>query len=144
MSFDPPVAVPAGYLTGQAIAYLAPNDHAVLVSTAAPLPVTATPVAASSVALTGTTPASTIVGPFTPQLGRAIWLTLSGAWTGSAQLQRSTDGGTTKLALTANGQPYGAYTANANEAVVEETCADATFYLAVTLSSGTLTYRVAQ
>lgn len=144
MSFDPPVAVPAGYLTGQAIAYTTPIDRAVLVSTATPLPVTATPVPAASVPLAGTTNTSAVLGPFTPQLARPIWLTLSGAWTGAVQLQRTTDGGATRQLLTAAGQPYGSYTANANEAVVEESCAGATYYLAVTLTSGTLTYRVAQ
>lgn len=39
MSFDPPVAIPAGYLTGQAIAYISAADHGVLVSPATPLPV---------------------------------------------------------------------------------------------------------
>lgn len=38
MSFDPPVALPAGYVTGQVIAFATPNDHAVLVSAVAPLP----------------------------------------------------------------------------------------------------------
>ena len=39
MSFDPPVAIPAGYLTGQAIAFTSAADHGVLVSAATPLPV---------------------------------------------------------------------------------------------------------
>lgn len=99
---------------------------------------------ATSAALAGTTSATATLGPFTPQLARSIWLTLSGAWTGSAQLLRSTDAGVTKLPLTIAGQPWGAFTANANEPVGEETCAGATYYLAVTLTTGTLTYRVAQ
>lgn len=144
MTFDPPVAMPAGYLTGQAIAYTSPTDRAVMVSLATPLPVVSTPALASSTPLAGATNASAVFGPFTPQLGRQIWLCLSGTWTGSAQLLRSTDSGVTRLPLTAAGQPYASYTANANEAVVEESCAGATYYLAVTLSSGTLTYRVAQ
>ena len=144
MSFDPLVALPAGYVTGQAIAYTTAADHAVLVSTTAPLPVTQTRGVATAAALTGSTSTTATLGPFVPELGRPIWVTLSGAWTGGAQLLRSTDGGTTKLPLTAAGQPYGSYTANANEAVTEESCAGATLYLAVTLTSGTLTYRVAQ
>ena len=39
MSFDPPVAIPAGYMTGQAIAFTSATDHGVLVSAATPLPV---------------------------------------------------------------------------------------------------------
>lgn len=144
MSFDPPVSVPSGYLTGQAIAYLAPNDHAVLVSTAAPLPVRLTPAAAVSTALIGQTSTSGAIGPFAPEPGRAIWLTLTGSWTGSVQLLRSTDGGATRLPLTAAGQPYASYTANANEAVIEDACAGVGYWLAVTLASGTLTYRLAQ
>lgn len=144
MSFDPPVALPAGYVTGQAIAYVTPGDHAVLVSTAAPLPVAVTRLAATAAALAGSTAVSATLGPFTPELGRAIWLTLSGSWTGSAQLLRSVDGGTSKLPLTALGQPWGAFTGNANEAIIEESCAGVTYYLAVTLTAGTLFYRVAQ
>lgn len=144
MSFDPPVALPAGYVTGQAIAYVTAADHAVLVSTTAPLPVTQTATAATTTPLAGSTAVSTTLGPFTPELGRAIWLTLSGTWTGAAQVLRSTDGGTTKLPLTAAGVPYASFTANVNEAVAEESCAGASWYLAATISSGTLTYRLAQ
>ena len=144
MSFDPLVALPAGYVTGQAIAYSTAADHAVLVSTTAPLPVTQTRVAATATALAGTTASTATLGPFTPELGRSIWLTLSGSWTGSVQLLRSTDAGTTKLPLTVAGAPYGSFTGNVNEAVAEESCAGATWYLLATLSAGTLTYRLAQ
>lgn len=94
--------------------------------------------------LAGTASATATVGPFVPLDERPIWVTLSGAWTGAVQLRRSTDGGVTKLPLTAAGQAYGGYTANANEAVVEDSCADATYYLAVALTSGAVAYRVAQ
>lgn len=144
MSFDPPIALPAGYVTGQAIAYTTAADHAVLVSATAPLPVAQTRVAAAVTPIAGSTSVTATVGPFAPELSRPIWLTLAGVWTGSAQLLRSTDGGTTKLPLTAAGVAYGAFTGNVNEAVAEESCAGATWYLAVTLSAGTLTYRVAQ
>lgn len=144
MSFDPLVALPAGYITGQAIAYTTAADHAVLVTQAAPLPVAQTRIATTATVLVGTTSATATPGPFTPELCRPIWLTLSGTWTGGVQLLRSTDGGTTKLPLTAGGVGYAAFTGNANEAVIEESCAGATYYLAVTLSAGTLTYRLAQ
>ena len=144
MSFDPLVALPAGYVTGQAIAYTTAADHAVLVSTTTPLPVTQTRGTTTATPLAGSTSATATLGPYTPELGRPIWLTLTGVWTGNAQLLRSVDGGTTKLPLTAAGQPYGSFTANANEAVTEESCAGATLYLLATITAGTLTYRVAQ
>lgn len=57
---------------------------------------------------------------------------------------RSTDGGTTKLPLTAMGSPYGTYTANLCEPVWEESDDAAVLYLDVTLASGSLTYRMGQ
>ena len=39
MSFDPPVAIPAGYLTGQAIAFTSAADYGVLVTPTTPLPI---------------------------------------------------------------------------------------------------------
>lgn len=101
------------------------------------LPATSTP-------LTGTANASTTVGPFTPQLARAIWIVLSGTWTGTVQVLRSTDGGATKLPLTVAGASWASFTANANEPVAEESDAAATYYLSITLASGSVTYRVAQ
>jgi len=127
-----------------AIAYRVGDDLAQLVDAAHPLPTTAAVGAAISVPLAGTAAANTTVGPFVPQLGRPIWVTLSGTWTGSAQLLRSTNGGTTKLPLTVAGSVWGSFSASANEPVVEESDASATYYLAITIASGTLTYRVAQ
>ena len=100
--------------------------------------------AAGSTPLAGSSSASGSFGPFVPELGRPIRLTTAGTWTGSVQLLRSTDGGTTRLPLTAGGQGWGSYTANANEAVTEESESGATYYLGVTLSSGTISYRMAQ
>jgi hypothetical protein len=94
--------------------------------------------------LTGTAATTSTVGPFTPMLGRAIVLTLSGTWAGTAQLLRSTDAGTTKLPITIAGSAWGSYTANCNEPVTEETESGAVYYLSITLSSGTVTYRLAQ
>jgi hypothetical protein len=87
-----------------------------------------------------------LIGPFTPQLGREIWVTLSGAGSsGTAQLLRSTDGGATKLGLTVAGQPWGSFpfagitdlAPAANEIVTAETDASATYYLALTVTQGT-------
>lgn len=99
---------------------------------------------ASSTPLTGNASASGPVGPFTPEIGRPIWIALSGTWTGSVQAMRSTDGGTTKLPLTAGGEAWGLFTGNACEQVTEETEDGATYYLDIVIDSGTLTYRVSQ
>lgn len=114
---------------------------------------TTTPGAATSTPLTGTvndTSAHTF-GPFTPQLARAIWATLVGTGaSGTAQLLRSTDGGTTKAGLTAGGTSWASWSfttttgAIVNEQVSTETDSAATYYLAVTLTAGSLTYRIAQ
>lgn len=71
-------------------------------------------------------------------------LALSGTWTGTVKLLRSTDGGATKLPLTAAGLAWGVFNANCCEPVWEEAIVGAALYLDATLSSGTLTYRVAQ
>lgn len=128
----PPVFV----LVDSAAKPFAPNN---------PMPVTQAPLApATSSALSGATTTSQTIGPFTPVLGRQIWLTLSGTWAGRVQLLRSTDGGATKLPLTVAGQSWAVFTGPANEAVVEETVSNATYFLTVSLTSGTLTYQVAQ
>lgn len=100
--------------------------------------------AATSTPLTGSSATTQTVGPFAPQLGRPINLTLAGTWTGSAQLLRSIDGGTTKTPLTVGGTSWANYSANANEPAWIETESGASYYLALTLSAGTLTYRVSQ
>lgn len=87
---------------------------------------------------------STTPGPFTPQLGRDMVLTLSGTWTGSVQLMRSVDGGTTKLPVTVGGTTWALFTANCNEPVWTSSESGATFYLAITVASGTVVYRLAQ
>lgn len=93
-----------------------------------------------------------VLGPFTPQLGREIWLTINAlaSTTGVIQLLRSTDGGTTKLGITAGGVPIGIYRpvgiigVLVNEVITAETDATATYYLAVTLTGGSITARIAQ
>jgi hypothetical protein len=106
--------------------------------------VTITQGAASSTAVIGSTSASTTVGPFVPQLGRDMLVELSGTWTGSVQLMRSTDGGTTQVATTINGGTWGLWTANASESPVTPSSTRETFYLAVTIASGILAYKIFQ
>lgn len=143
MSLDPPIVLPAGYVTGEAIAFSGSDDRAVMVTRAAPLPVAPTTVVATSTPLAGSASASTVVGPFVPQLGREIVLTLSGTWAGTVALQRSVNGGTTRLAATLGGAAM-TWSGGVNEIVWVETEAGATLYLDAALTSGTLTYRVAQ
>lgn len=140
------VQTPGGAVNGSAIGY-GPKDGAwTAVTPASPLPVTTMPAQAASTStpLAGSSATTQTVGPFTPQLGRPINLRLTGTWTGSAQLLRSVDAGATRTPLTIGGSSWGSYGANANEPVWTETEAGATYYLALTVSSGTVTYRVAQ
>lgn len=137
-----PIQSPAGYVPSRAIAFADVDGTALLASTAIPLPVTTSPAAAT--ALTGSTAASGVFGPFQPAAGRAIMLSLSGTWVGTVKLVRSTDGGVTKLPLTINGAAWANFTTNCCEAVWEESDSTARFYLDVTLTSGTLAYRLAQ
>lgn len=140
-----PVESPAGFVPVHSIAFIEGDGAAANVGQACPLPVAATLIASNAVALAGSTSASGVLGPFTPQLGRPVWVTLSGGWAGSVQLLRSTDGGTTKLPLTyGDGSVKAVWSTNANAAVTEETVAAATYWLAVTIASGTLTYRLEQ
>lgn len=137
-----PIQSPAGYVPSRAISFADVDGTALLASTAIPLPVTTSPAAAT--ALTGSTAASGMFGPFQPAAGRAIMLSLSGTWVGTVKLVRSTDGGTTKLPLTINAAAWASFTTNCCEAVWEESDSTARFYLDVTLTSGTLAYRLAQ
>lgn len=140
------IDVPAGFVPELAMAFKSPDGTATLVTQGNPLPISvgALPSAQSS-PLSGTSVVSGSFGPFTPDLGRAIWLTLSGIWVGTVQLLRSTDDGVTRLPLTfADGSVKGIATGNVNAPVVEETVQGATYYLAATLASGMLSYRVEQ
>ncbi len=71
-------------------------------------------------------------------------LQLSGNWQGTVSLQRSTDSGATRQGLTVGGTPWASFSGNANEPVWQETEADTSFWLAITLTSGTLSYRLSQ
>jgi hypothetical protein len=140
-----PITAPAGYYPPFALAYADEDGDGVIVAAANPLPVAVAEAApAVSTPLAGSTSASGVLGPFAPVAGRAIWLSLSGTWTGTVRVERSVDGGTTKLPLTAGGEPWAMFTANACEPVAEDGESGAAYYLDATLASGTLTYRLAQ
>lgn len=144
MTISPVINAPAGFVPAQAIMFGALNGAPTGVDAGHPLPVAQIGTPATSVALAGMTAASTLAGPFVPQIGRPIWLCLSGNWSGTATLLRSTDGGVTRLPLTAGGQPWAAFTANANEPVAEENDPGATYHLDIALGAGTLSYRLSQ
>lgn len=138
------ILAPAGFVPLQAVASTAPDGKSVAVDGSNPLPIaTQASRAAGSTPLTGAAAATTTTGPFTPQLGREIVLTLSGTFSATVTLLRSVDGGTTKLPATVNGTAL-SWTGAVNEIVWVETEAAATLYLQITLTSGTVTYRVAQ
>ncbi|MBW8784654.1 MAG: hypothetical protein JF593_08445 [Novosphingobium sp.] len=133
---------PAGYVPEHAVAFSDVDGTAVTVSAAMPLPVSLSQ--AANAALSGTAATSGLVGPFQPVLGRPVVLALSGTWSGTVKVSRSTDGGATKLPLTVAGTVWGQYTGNCCEAVWDESEAAARLYLDIALSSGSVTYRLAQ
>ena len=71
-------------------------------------------------------------------------LALSGSWSGTVKVLRSTDGGATKLPLTIAGASWGQFTANCCEAIWEESEAAARLYLDITLIAGSASYRLGQ
>ena len=138
-----PIQSPAAYVPSRAAAFADIDGTSLLVSQANPLPVSIGS-AAGTAPLAGTTNATAVFGPFQPVLGRAVVLSLAGTWTGIVKIKRSTDAGATKLPLTVAGSAWGEFSGNACEPVWEESEAAATLYLDVALSSGTLSYRMAQ
>lgn len=141
---SPQITQPAGYVTPVAVGFSSSSGVLNLVTSGAPLPVATQRAGTAPSPLAGSTSASTAAGPFVPLLDTPIHVQLSGTWTGSVQLQRSIDGGATRQAVTLGGGSWARFTGNANEAVWQEGEAAATFYLAIDLTAGTLSYRVSQ
>lgn len=137
-----PIQFPGGYAASRAVAFADVDGAALMVSAATPLPVAFGQPAAE--ALSGLAASSTIAGPFQSAPGRPVVLALSGNWTGTVRILRSTDGGATKLALTAAGMAWGQFSGNCCEPVWEEAEAAAQLYLDIALTSGTVAYRLAQ
>jgi hypothetical protein len=71
-------------------------------------------------------------------------LTLTGPSSDKVVFERLIDGGATRLPLTVGGQNWATFSANVNEPVGMESVAGATYFLTVTLTSGTLNYQVEQ
>lgn len=106
--------------------------------------------AAPSGTATGTAP-NFLIGPFTPQLNRQIWATLvvAAGTTGTVQILRSTDAGATMTALTKAPNVIGSFTLSGaaagpliNEQILAESDAAASLWLSVSLTAGSLTYRI--
>lgn len=142
MPVPPAINFPAQYAPGVAIAWGNVNNQAQVVSQSAPLPTNS--ILTPTTALTGTTSQSATVGPFTPVIGRSVMMALSGNWSGSVQLMRIAPGQAAMLPVTLGGTPWALYTVNCCEAVWDENELGALLYLAITLTSGTITYRLGQ
>jgi len=146
MPANNPISLPAGYASAFAVGYAGASGELALVDSANPLPVqtmNSSPGPTPS-PLEGMSSADLLAGPFSPARDTPVILTLNGQWEGSVQVERSVDGGTTRHKLTAAGLPWGLYTTNACEAVWSEAEDQAELYLDITISSGTLSYRLAQ
>lgn len=101
--------------------------------------------AAVSAPLSGTaTSGTTIVGPFAPQLGRDLRITLRGTWTGTFAVGTSVDACVTVSPLTIGGMTWGSFSGNANEVVDRPTLAGVVYCATATVSSGSLSYGVRQ
>lgn len=142
---DVQVEAPGGFVPQIALTFGARDGAAVAVDRANPLPTRAVTAAAASVPLAGSSAESGSIGPFVPDLERAIVVTLSGEWSGSVTVLRSSDNGATRHPLTfIDGSPKGTWSGNVNAAIGEESVAGATYYLQFARTAGTLTYRVEQ
>lgn len=138
-----PISPPASYVTPTAIGFADSEGDLALVGEGVPLPVAAMRAAAPA-PLEGATSQSLVAGPFVPVPDAPVHLELRGEWSGQVVLQRSTDGGITRSAVTAGGMPWATFSANANEIVWQEGEQGASLYLDIVLTSGTVSYRVSQ
>ena len=137
-----PIQSPSGYAATRAMVFADVDGSALVVSSAAPLPVASA--SAATTPLTGSAATSAVLGPYQPALDRDVVLALSGTWAGTVRVLRSTDGGVTKLPLTVSGGVWGQFTGNCCEPVWSESESTARLYLDVALTSGNLAYRLAQ
>ena len=81
---------------------------------------------------------------FAPDPGRPVHLRLSGVWTGTVKVLSSRDGGASKMPLTLAGDAWGVFTGNCNEDVETPWETGVTYYLDISVTSGTLYYHLGQ
>lgn len=144
MMSDPiPLQTPGGFVPGVASGFDDGTGHFAFVAANRPLPVQATPPAAPD-ALEGQCTGQVLAGPFLPSPLVPVFCTLAGDWQGRVAVTRSTDGGATLHPLTLAGADWAAFTRNVCEPVWEEAEAGASLWLDCHVTSGTLTYRLAQ
>lgn len=143
MSDPIPLQTPGGFAPVVALGLDDGTGNLAVVTAAAPLPVQTTAPAAPP-ALGGETQGDLVAGPFEPVPFTPVFCTLSGEFTGSVKVMRSTDGGATLHPLTAAGAQWGAFSGPACEPVWQESEVGATLWLNCEVTSGTLTYRLAQ
>jgi hypothetical protein len=140
-----PIRAPGGFAPVTAIGRADAHGDLALVNESNPLPVRLSDATGSAPpALSGSSEGSAVVCPFAPRPGRPVYLELSGDWQGEVRLVRSVDGGASRSPLTIAGSAWAVFRANVCEPVWEEGEAGAQLYLEITVSSGTLAYRVSQ
>lgn len=138
-----PIDVPGGFVPAVAITLGEIDGEPQPITAATPMPVQTVHRASRSQPLSGETASSGTLGPFNPEIGREIVLTLGGDWQGEVRLHRSIDGGATTAPATLGGEEL-CWWRSLNEVVWVETEANVSLYLVATLSAGTLAYRFAQ
>lgn len=144
MSFDSlPIEAPGGFAPVVALGHDDGTGQLALVGPATPLPTRAVGPQVPA-ALTGEADAAMVAGPFVPAPALPVYVVLSGTWTGTVRLLRSTDGGATRHRVTVAGLSWAEFSGNACEPVWVEGEEGAELYLELAPSSGTIAYRVAQ
>lgn len=141
---NPPISVPAGFAPAFALGYSDAQSNLTMVTASAPLPVSVGSGAPVPAPLTGQTATAALVGPFNAIADRPVVVALSGTWTGTVQVLRSTDGGVTKLPLRIGGSTWGTYRESGVEQAWIDKESGASFYLDIAPASGTVAYRVSQ
>jgi hypothetical protein len=99
----------------------------------------------SVVPITGTADGSSSSNVLVPDVGYYIYVTLTGTWTGTVQVERSTDNGVTWLPITTHeGSAAGKFTGNADEDVLLVADSQSRYHLKFDITSGSVSYRLAQ
>lgn len=140
----PSISTPAGFAPAFAMGFADPANRLEKVSRTSPLPVGIASAPSTAAALTGEAITSLLAGPFTPDGQAPVVVTLAGDWSGEARLMRSADNGITLHGLRVAGLEWGVFTANGSEQVWSESELGTTFWLDISITSGSCMYRVSQ